>query len=283
MISVFLTKIKTVDGVTLNGIVLNPKGKRGVALIWVHGLCSSFHSGQTLIKELSTWAIKNRIGYLKFDTRGAYVVQKSGFGCGFEKFEDSIYDIRAMVRFARSLGYKKIVLAGHSTGANKVLYYVYKTRDRAVRGLILLGPVSDIEGEIKKIGKRELQRRLAIARRLKKNPKALMPGACGFISARRYWSLFHAGEKEDTFPYHNPRGRWKALNAVALPLFVVIGSRDAYLDRSAKKFIHAFQKNAVSTKSFSAAIIPGAGHSFVKKERPLSRAIVRWIQQRVVR
>jgi alpha-beta hydrolase superfamily lysophospholipase len=134
MLPVYLTKIKTRDGVTLEGIAVLPRRKSNTALVWLHGLSSRFSSGQTLIKELSAACQKSGIGYFKFNNRGHDIVnrdlpEKLG-GAGFEKFEDCVLDIRAMLNFAGNLGYKKIILAGHSTGANKALYYLYKTRDR---------------------------------------------------------------------------------------------------------------------------------------------------------
>ena len=72
-------------------------------------------------------------------------------------------------------------------------------------GLILVGPVSDIAGEMKRIGARALYRRVAVAERIaKKDPEALVPSAFGFWSARRYLSLYRPGEAEDVFPTIGP-------------------------------------------------------------------------------
>ena len=132
MIPVLLTKIKTREGLVLEGIVVEPrrKDKNKTAIIWLHGLSSKFYSGQTLIRELSSVCRRAGVGYFKFNNRGHDVAdwENAGMiGAGFEKFTDCVLDIRAMILFAKKLGYKDIILAGHSTGANKALYYVYKT------------------------------------------------------------------------------------------------------------------------------------------------------------
>jgi alpha-beta hydrolase superfamily lysophospholipase len=80
-------------------------------------------------------------------------------GAAFERFGESVHDIRAAIALAVKSGYRRMILAGHSTGAYKVLHYLAPTRDRRVVGLILLGPVSDVAGERKRIGRRELARR----------------------------------------------------------------------------------------------------------------------------
>ncbi|MBI2055823.1 MAG: alpha/beta fold hydrolase [Candidatus Sungbacteria bacterium] len=282
MIQCFLAKIKTLDHIVLEGIAVLPKQKSDTALFWIHGLSSRFSSGQTLIQELSDACRKNGIGYFKFNTRGHDIASGGGeniIGAGFETFEDCIVDIRAMIRFAKSLGYKKIILAGHSTGANKALYYCHKTRDRAVKKLILLGPISDIAGEIKMRGTGGLKKALKIAEKLaKKNPQALMPPEYGIINTARYLSLYRPGSAEDVFPYHSyeatPRKNWKELKSIRIPLAVVIGARDEYLDRPAKKLIEIFKSQASSTSAFHGIIIQGANHGFKKKEQELAREMV---------
>jgi len=309
MIPVLLTKIKTKDNVILDGIAILTRRKSDTALIWIHGLGSNFSRGQTLMKELSEQCVKNCIAYFKFNTRGHDVVNrvapegKGSYGAGFEKFEDCVLDIRAMIAKARRLGYKKIILAGHSTGANKSLHYLHKTQDRSVEGLMLLGPVSDIAAGRKKFGNAGLARGVALAKKLaKKNPYALMPLSYGIFSAQRFLSMFCQGTAEDTFPYLNPAADWKELKSIRVPLCVIFGERGEYLDpvrnkthgasaaapaarrisngvdRPAQKLIDAFRANARWTKSFSGVIIKGANHGFKKKEKQLADAIIRWIK-----
>lgn len=301
MIPILLTKIKTSDGIILDGIYVPPKPKsvssslpRGglgkgqrrdskTALIWVHGLSSRFYSGQTLIKELSGRCANHRIGYLKFNTRGHDIVvrgAKKPLGSAFEKFEDSKYDLRAMIRYARKLGYQNIILAGHSTGAQKSVYYLWRTKDKAVKGLILAGPVSDLTAGELKFGKRGLRKGIFVAQKiLKKNRRGLMPHKYGILTAARFLSLFKPGSAEDIFPYHNPKAKWKELKSIRAPIAVIFGSREEYADRPVKNLIEIFRKNAESTKSFSGVIIKGAKHSFRGKEKEVSHSIIKWIKE----
>src|SRR5437773_212592 len=133
---------RTRDGVWLDGASSEPRRRGRIALLWVHGLGSAFSSGQPLIGELSTRLNRAGIGYFKFNNRGHDTVARRGkglAGAAFERFGDSNADIRAMIAFARACGYRQVVLAGHSTGANKVLRYAARAGDRRVIGLILLG------------------------------------------------------------------------------------------------------------------------------------------------
>jgi len=281
-VPVSLARLRTRDGIWLDGLVVEPRGRADTALVWVHGLSSVFSSGQPLIRELSTRLGRAGIGFFKFNNRGHDTVARAGkrlAGAAFERFRDSVQDIRATIAFARQLGYRKIVLAGHSTGANKALYYAAKARDPRVAGLVLLGPVSDVAAEAKRIGRRALARRVALAERIvKRDPQALVPRAFGFWSARRYISLYRPGEAEDVFPYYRSNARWTALRSVRIPVAAIVGSRDEYLDRRPQELIEAFRRNATRAPSFTGVVVPGARHGFQTRERELAEAIVRWIR-----
>jgi alpha-beta hydrolase superfamily lysophospholipase len=282
-VPVALVRVRTRDGLWLDGVIAEPRRRRNAALVWVHGLGSVFSSGQPLVRELSTRLNAAGIAYLKLNTRGHDTVARGGkrlAGAAFERFGESVEDIRTMIALARRAGYDRVILAGHSTGANKVLHYTARVRDRRVIGVILLGPVSDIAGESKRIGRRELQRRVAVAERIAgRDGDALVPRAFGFWSARRYLSLYRPGEAEDVFPYYRPHARWTALRRIRLPIAVIVGSRDEYLDRRPTELIEAFERNATRARSFRGIVIPGARHGFQKHENDLARAIVRWIRR----
>jgi pimeloyl-ACP methyl ester carboxylesterase len=279
-VSVSLVSARTRDGVVLDGVVSMPRGRRGTALVWLHGLGSTFSSGQPLIRALSRRLNAAGIGYLKLNTRGHHLVARGGqrlVGAAFERFGESVLDIRATIALAVRLGYRNVILAGHSTGANKALHYAARTRDRRVIGLLLLGPVADVAGERKRIGRRELERRVAVAGRIaRRDPEALVPRSFGFYSARRFLSLYRPGETEDVFPYYRPAARWAALRRVRAPLAVVVGSRDEYLDRPPAELVAAFERNASRARSFTGIVIPGALHGFRKHEGALAGEIVRW-------
>jgi alpha-beta hydrolase superfamily lysophospholipase len=279
-VPVSLVSVRTRDGVSLAGVMAEPRRRRSAALVWVHGLGSAFASGQPLIRELSARLAAAGIGYLKLNTRGHDVVARGGrrlAGAAFERFGASVEDLRAAISLARRAGYRRVILAGHSTGANKVLHYAVRVRDRRVGGVILLGPISDIAGETKRIGRRELRRRVATAERIaRRDPDALVPRAFGFWSARRYISLYRPGEAEDVFPYYRRDARWTALRRVRLPLAVFLGGRDEYLDRRPSEVVDAFERNAIRARSFTGIVVPGADHGFTGHEAALARSIVRW-------
>lgn len=295
MIPALLTSIKTRDGIVLEGIAILPQRKtktalipqsgtgdaKRLAVIWLHGLSSRFSSGQRMIHELSSACKTAGIGYFKFDMRGHDIASRGGdtmIGAGFERFEDCVHDIRAMIRFARSIGFTDIILAGHSTGANKAVYYAAAAKDKSIKGLVLLGAISDIVAFQKEMEKKKFAAAQKIANRLRKNPRALMPLTYGLFSARRFWSLCNPFEHEDTFPYYDAKRKWTAFESINIPIHVIIGTRDEHLDRKPADYLALFQSHALLTKDFRGSMIKGANHSFRRKEKETAEQIVAFIQ-----
>src|SRR5262249_43944138 len=89
-----------------------------------------------------------------------------------------------------------------------------------------------------------------------------------------------SGETEDVFPYYRPGARWTALSRVRIPLAVIIGSRDEYLDRKPQELIDAFREHAVRARSFAGIIVAGARHGFQDHEGALADTIVHWMRRR---
>ncbi|MFH1112165.1 MAG: alpha/beta fold hydrolase [Patescibacteria group bacterium] len=290
-----LEQVITKDKIVLDGLIAEPARKSRQALIWIHGHTSKFYSGQQRIHELAQFCRKANIALVIFNNRGHDVIthllkknskRARGFstilsGGNVEKFTDCLFDIQAVIQLVSKLGYKQIYLAGHSTGANKILYYMYKIRDKRIKGLGLIAPVSDVAARKKQLGKqfdRELKEVKTLWRKNKNN----------FLSSRlsdqpmtaaRYISLYNPGSAEDVFPYYNPQSKAWELASIRIPLLVMLGERDEYLDQSAYKTMHWFKIKSVKTRKFTGIVLPKAWHSFVKQEALLARSIISWIKK----
>ncbi len=59
-----------------------------------------------------------------------------------ERFSYAEEDIDAYLTYAEKNGYRHIYLAGHSLGANKVLYYLSRTHDARVESFAFLSPAN---------------------------------------------------------------------------------------------------------------------------------------------
>ena len=59
-----------------------------------------------------------------------------------ERFSYTDEDINAYLNFAEEEGYRHIILAGHSLGANKVIYYLSQHHDPRIEHFFLLSPAN---------------------------------------------------------------------------------------------------------------------------------------------
>jgi len=280
--------ILTSDGVDLQGVFAGP-AKTKKALIFVHGLTSSFYSNIPRLTAIAGECEKNGIAFYAFNNRGhdevSRISKKNGksalAGGWFESFTESVADIRAMVSIAYKRGAKEVYLAGHSTGANKAVYYMAKTNDRRVRGVALVGALSDVLAfklELKGKFNATLKRAQVM---YKKNKKAIYPPELmggQLMSAERMMSLMTPGGTEDVFPYHGLGGKWTHLQKIQRPMLLVIGANDQHLDRPVKKYVGAFLRENRS-KDFKAVVIAGARHGFTKHVGVLGKTLAGWVEK----
>ena len=90
--------------------------------------------------------------------------QKEIIGSWNEDFGYTDEDIEGYLDFAEEAGYKHIILAGHSLGANKVIYYLSRHHDTRVERFVLLSPAnigyltSDVTEREKDIIRQQVER-----------------------------------------------------------------------------------------------------------------------------
>lgn len=296
---VTLERVRTKDGLSLDGAFIAPRPRnRAVGVLSLHGLTSSFYRGQGRWLTLAQKGKRRGIGVLSLNTRGHDVVvagkkqkrktdkpKRITLGTAFEKFEDCIHDIDAGVTFLKNAGFEKVVLMGHSTGAQKAVFYAGTKRTQTVKGIILLGAVSDVATHKQNLGNKFSGRLKKVHAFAEKNgqdvflPKHLSDGQ--IITAGRYLSLFKPGSKEDLFPYYNPNASWKTFKKVRVPTLMVLGEDDEYLDRSAEEIIEAFKQNAHPETKLVTRLIPGADHGFKDREDRLAKDMLTWMRTHV--
>lgn len=283
----------TPDGLELKGVLSYPKAPKGI-LIYIHGLTDSFTGDYPLISALEADLRKINWGILAFNNRGAGLVnrfqkqdkrKKKGYrsetiGSVYEKFEDCIYDLEGATRFISEKIMCDVILCGISTGANKVVYYCSKTKNKNIKGIVLLSPVSDIEAFQNDFGK-NFQKEVKNAQNQVKNGSGdqLMPKVDKSFpfTYRRFYSLVNTEAPENTFPYIDKEPQFKALGRIKAPILIIYGQNDEYMRFDKKHAIEIFTANAKKAYSIQGKIIRGAGHSFGEYEEELADKVKLWI------
>ena len=141
-----IVHVVTSDKLDLYGLLLKAP-KKDAVIINIHGTADNFYDND-FIWQIAKKVSGLNISLLSVNNRGSYNLEfydygpdaRRNSGASTEIFEDCVLDINAWIKFALDLGYKKIILQGHSLGTEKVVYYMNKGKYKnKIAAVILLG------------------------------------------------------------------------------------------------------------------------------------------------
>ena len=224
---------------------------------------------------------KHNISFLTTNNRGTGALQPSLPGSIGEVFEDCIQDIDAWIEFAKSRGYTKIILQGHSLGTEKTVYYAAKGH-HAIHGIILLAP-SDSSGNQKKFLPENIRKKLDNQTKEflqhKKGNELLtahpLPHA-GFApkTAASYASFFGPNaELANALPFHTQK--LTLYIKLTTPILAVIGTKDIFTAVPVQEAAALLQQN----KHATVQLITNANHDFEGKEEELTKLVCEWLDK----
>jgi pimeloyl-ACP methyl ester carboxylesterase len=284
-----LVEVVTKDSLIHQGIFAESAKKSTTAILWVHGLSSNFYSNlpktNVMIALCDAWGI----GFASFNNRGHDTVTgikkidatdkekliRVVGGAGNERFEECVYDIDAGISFLLQKGYRKIILVGSSTGANKVCFYAGTQHDPRVSGVVLASPVCD-----RLVPMRHVSWLVKIFLNILQavglgttfipciNPYPVTPN-------RALSLLTHSSE--DVFDYDDSEHGLRVFGNIIKPLLVVLGEQDESLDRPAFVIKTVFDKKS-HAKRYTSVILKETDHGFEGKEKEFTETVLRWIQ-----
>jgi alpha-beta hydrolase superfamily lysophospholipase len=289
-----LEETQTADQIRLRGIIAWPQKPAYRALIFVHGLSSNFYHQVEIVKELAIRATELGWAAASFHNRGCEAVSShrrydgtlpKGYshhqaGQAHEIFTNCVHDLRAVVDFLKKEGIREVILIGHSTGCQKSVYYMGTRPDKTVVGIVLLAPLNDRLGYQRDLAKK-LPRLVEKARSLVKAGKEhqLMGDKdIWYTDAQRFLSLAEKGSSEDIFPYDNPKDPFTTFSSVGVPMLIILGDKDEYLDRPAEEVLRVLRDKAKVPVGTS--VVRGAFHNFTGFEKQVVADIVGWVQEK---
>lgn len=286
--------VRTKDDLRLMGVHYEPQSK-DIAVLSIHGMSGNVienYFGNVLGKTLS----ENGIGFIFAHNRGynhvndiatSKLQEKGGYktvriGVNYEIFEDCLLDIDAWIEEVKKLGYKKIILLGHSLGCNKVIYYFSQRKPSDVIGIILASP-PDMVGQLKpdyQPNSNEMYDE-AKANVAKGEPRKLLSGMLWDwynLSSQTFLSLFTEGNNADNLPVMRNPEVWSQLASINVPILAFMGEYDDIAIRRLSEDLELIKKKAVGTKAFSQTMIPRASHVYDGQEEAVSKEVVNWIK-----
>ncbi len=269
----------TDDQMPLHGFLVRRKSKK--CMIIIHGMGGNFYSSQRLpyfaeaFKEFSVFSINTRGHDDVSSTKRVNGTKHIRTGTGTERFEESILDISAAIRIMWRMGFRKIVLIGHSTGCQKILYYQYKRNDRRVKALVLLGPADDYSLGI--ADKKKFRKTMSIVHDLQRKGKANVPSPeLGFFSPNRIMSVSSLKNVESRMLYYD--GKLAEFSSITTPICAIFGSEEEYRDRDVSEYLKILSGKTHS-KNYRSIVIDGAAHSFSGYEAKTANRIKEWLDE----
>ncbi|HEY5667850.1 MAG TPA: alpha/beta hydrolase [Candidatus Saccharimonadales bacterium] len=205
-------------------------------------------------------------------------------GVAYELFEDSPKDIAAWITKVKDLGYKKIILLGHSLGCNKVIHYLHTQQGPDIVGVVLASP-PDMVGLVEREGYQPNYRELtAEAQKLVADgkPRELLSGKLWdwcYISAQTYLSIFLPSSAADNLPVlHNPKV-FTQLATLQQPILGIMGEHDDIAIRDLHEDIELIKSRAIACPQFDIAFIEGADHCYENREDAFASTILDWVRK----
>ena len=283
-----LVRFDASDGVTLAGLLYEPRRASKRVIVWLHGGggASIFESRRTNL--LASVFIAQSIAFFPFSNRGSAIVRRASEtlgGSAFEQIRDCVADIDGAIRELWRRGYRDITLAGHSTGANKIAVYDhYKPRNRAKRYVLLAG--GDDTGLLyAAVGARRFNALPTKAKAMIKSRRGdeiapRIPGQT-LLSWRALYDVANPDGDYNVFPFFEAmtgtrlsRRPFRHIRAIRKPSLYIYGDRDEYCF-DVPRCVAILAKH-VSDRA-EIVVMRDADHGFSGREEELGGLIANWI------
>jgi pimeloyl-ACP methyl ester carboxylesterase len=267
------------DGVFLEGAVIRPTGKpvQPLPIVWVHGFTGRFYEPHPILigRVLASRGYTFVTGHNRGHNFGAVLYPKGQEsrlgGAAWEKLTESPLDIGAWITFAVDLGFRQVILLGHSLGGMKVTYYQAVRQDPRVRGLVVAsGPIWRFVGPAP-----ESVARLGQAERMVAEGRGrdLLPWQADWVRT------LSAQRVVDTRQFNQELfgldGKAPAISRIRCPIFAFIGSEEQHLGTAAD--LEAIKSRATATPRMDTRVFEGADHVYSGHEAEVGTAIADWV------
>jgi len=278
-----LVEARTADGYLLEGALLTPTHPNGrLPVVWMHGFTGRFYERHTLAigRRLAARGYTFVTGNNRGHDLGTVVLSADGglglrAGGWWERFEECRFDLAAWIDFAVGLGSPGVVLAGHSLGALKVVWYQATCQDERVRALISASGPAFIARRL-----REGAERVALAERLVaegRGAELLEPDPGGRITsaetlvARARTDLNLYGVDPADAEAEAPIGR------IRCPILFVLGSEEPEIATAAE--LPLLRRNARAAASVETLYVEGANHVYDGHAERVGSGIADWLDR----
>lgn len=283
-----ILKVITPRGLELKGAIFGDNTNDTV-LIMLTGICSNIFQNELLYstgKLLEANGITCIIAHAH-DSFSCFAY--SDFSTGKQKhagtFNDDfnmVYeDVESYVKYAKEkMGFKNIILAGHSLGSNKIIHYLGNTHDNVVDYFIVSSPV-DIMHWWKVMPNIDTCFEMAKSWVEEGRSNDILPfmfGGFSPMTAATVLGFYNAGNLKNC-PVLSGEGETDSLYNIKCPGTFVIGSKDSVTGDSPKGFMEILNSWTRYPERNQVIEIENASHIFYGKHEEYAGIILDCVQK----
>ncbi len=277
-----IVSIQTPRGLILKGAMWGDTSMNTV-VIMMSGICSNVFQNE-LLPEAGKVLSKNGIAFIAGQATDAfsfisYSNTKTGkqttTGVVTDDFSMAYEDVESYVKYAKDLGFKKIILAGHSLGSNRVIHYLANTTDEYVDNFILSAPV-DLKHFFDIIPDKEMYFDTAQKFVDEGRGKDILPFAfMGFspMTANTLLAFYNA-ENLKNCPVISEDGETRSLSQMKVNGAFIIGACDSMTNKNAEGFIRKINSYCKNPEKNRIVVVPNASHIYYAKHNEHACAVL---------
>ncbi len=282
-----IIRVKTPRGIELKGAMWG-SDRMNTVVIMMSGICSNVFQND-LLTSTGGLLSKNNIAFIAGHAMDAFsCIAYSDFSTGKQKYTGVVYDdfslvyedVEAYVKFARDLGFKNIILAGHSLGSNKIIHYLGNTSDNFVDYFIVSAPVDlahwfEVMPNVKECI--ELAKKFVDENR----GTEILPylfGGFSPMSAETVLSFYNAFNLKNC-PLISNNGETASLFNIKVNGSFVIGEKDSLTDGNPEGFMVKLNSYCKHPERNQLIVIPDASHIFYGKDKEYAQTILECVEK----
>lgn len=283
-----ILKVVTKRGLELKGAIFDAENSDTV-VVMLTGICSNLFQNELLYttgKVLSENGITCIIGHAH-DSFSCFAY--TDFSIGKQRHKgvfnddfDMVYeDVESYVKHAKQMGFKKIILAGHSLGSNKIINYLGNTPDDYVDYFIVSSPV-DIMHWWKVMP--NIDECFNLAKQWVKDGKGddILPFLFGGFSPMTAKTVlgFYNAENLKNCPVLSKQGETDSLYNIKPNGTFIIGSKDSVTGESPKGFMEQLNKWTRDPEHNEVIEVEGGSHIFFNMHNEYAKLILDIVNER---
>ncbi|MBQ9048304.1 MAG: DUF1749 domain-containing protein [Solobacterium sp.] len=283
----FRLDVPTARGTVLNGVLFRTQEEKtaDTIMIAITGIHGNFYSnpfyyniGDTLNKEnIDFIYAQTNDAFGQIRTINVKTKQREIIGSWNERFACTDEDIEAYLTFAKQEGYKHIILAGHSLGANKVIYYLSRHHDPSIEHFFLLSPANL---DYMMSGVTEREKKMILAQEERGDGGRMLPfpfmGWVECIADTAYdWQFSNLLNNVHTAKDGDFSQAEKITHTGAL----LVGTYDNFTDGDSAEFLRNLNNHMPTAEDNKLIFIEKTGHTYQMKHQEVADDILAQLQE----